>query len=82
VASPGPLGFPRECNLCPSGGCIREFRIEPTSQGCRLTWTLAHDPKNPPLLAKLIAKRVMNVRYRQYRGKLRSYTDMRFGVTI
>ena len=64
------------------GASVEEFRIEPTSQGCRLTWTLAHDPKNPPLLARLVAGRVMNSKYRQYLGKLRDYTDRRFGVSI
>lgn len=64
------------------GASVEEFRIEPTPRGCRLTWTLAHDPKNPPLMAKLIAKRVMNFKYRQYLSKLRSYTDQRFGTTI
>ena len=64
------------------GASVEELRIEPTPQGCRLTWTLAHDPKNPPLVAKLMAKRVMNVKYRQYLTKLRSYTDLRFGMTI
>jgi uncharacterized protein YndB with AHSA1/START domain len=64
------------------GASVEEFRIEPTRQGCRLTWTLAHDPKNPPLMAKLMAKRVMNFKYRQYLAKLRNYTDLRFGVSI
>ena len=64
------------------GASVEEFRIEPTPHGCRLTWTLAHDPRNPPLMAKLIAKRVMNFKYRQYLTKLRSYTDQRFGVSI
>ena len=64
------------------GASVEEFRIEPTPQGCRLTWTLAHDPKNPPLLAKLVAGRVMNWKYRQYLDKLRSYTVTRFGVSI
>ncbi len=33
-------------------------------------------------MAKLIAKRVMNFKYREYLAKLRSYTDQRFGVSI
>jgi hypothetical protein len=61
---------------------VEEHRIEPTPQGCRLTWTLAHDPKDPPLLARVIAKRVMTWKYREYLAKLRQYTDRRFGVTI
>jgi Polyketide cyclase / dehydrase and lipid transport len=66
----------------PGGGSVEELRIEPTPQGCRLTWTLAHDPKNPPLMARIFAKRVMNLKYRQYLTKLRHYTDQRFGMTI
>ncbi|WP_123029273.1 SRPBCC family protein [Mycolicibacterium stellerae] len=65
-----------------AGASVEEHRIEATAQGCRLTWTLAHDPKDPPLLDKLIAKRVMNHQYRQYLAKLRQYTDSRFGRTI
>ncbi|HET6734353.1 SRPBCC family protein [Mycobacterium sp.] len=61
---------------------VEEHRIEPTPQGCRLTWTLAHDPQNPPLLARIIAKRVMTSKYREYLAKLRQYTDQRFGMTI
>ena len=48
----------------------------------RVTWILAHDPKNPPLLAKLVAGRVMDSKYREYLKKLRSYTERRFGVSI
>lgn len=64
------------------GASVEEFRIEPTSQGCRLTWTLAHDPKKVSLGVKLVAKTVMNAKYRQYLDKLRGYTVMRFGVSI
>ena len=64
------------------GASVEEMRIEPTPQGCRLTWTLAHDPKSPPLLARVVAPRVLNSKYRQYLRKLRSYTDRRFGVSI
>jgi hypothetical protein len=64
------------------GASVEEFRIDPTPRGCRLTWTLAHDPRNPPLLARLVAPRVMNRKYRQYLGKLRAYTGMRFGVPL
>jgi hypothetical protein len=39
-------------------------------------------PEESPLLAKLVANRVMTIKYRQYLSKLRRYTDMRFGVTI
>lgn len=65
-----------------AGGSVEEHRIEATLQGCRLTWTLAHDPKDPGFLTKLVAKRVMNRKYRQYLAKLRTYTDSRFGATI
>lgn len=64
------------------GASVEEFRIEPTPQGCRLTWTLAHDPKKASLGVRLVAKTVMNVKYRQYLDKLRKYTEQRFGTTI
>jgi polyketide cyclase/dehydrase/lipid transport protein len=69
-------------SLPTEGASVEEHRIEPTPGGCRLTWTLAHDPKNPPLLARLVAKRVMTSKYREYLAKLRQYTDSRFGMTI
>ena len=64
------------------GGSVEEFRIEPAPQGCRLTWTMAHDPKKASLGVKLVAKTVMNTKYRQYLHKLRKYTEQRFGVSI
>lgn len=66
----------------PGGASVEELRIEPTPQGCRLTWTLAHDPKKASLGVKLVAKSVMNARYRQYLDKLRKYTVQRFGVSL
>jgi hypothetical protein len=71
-----------KCSNPGEGASVEEHRIEPTGQGCRLTWTLAHNPTNPRLRDKWLAKRVMTVKYREYLAKLRSYTDMRFGVTI
>ena len=64
------------------GASVEEFRIEPTPQGCRLTWTLAHDPKKASLGVQLVAKTVMNIRYRQYLDRLRKYTVQRFGVSL
>lgn len=43
---------------------------------------MAHDPKKVSLGVKLIAKSVMNAKYREYLAKLRKYTEQRFGVTI
>ena len=64
------------------GASVEEFRIEPTAQGCRLTWTLAHDPKKVSLGERLVAKTVMNAKYREYLDKLHKYTEQRFGVSI
>jgi hypothetical protein len=64
------------------GASVEEFRIEPTPRGCRLTWTLAHDPKKASLGVKLIARPVMSAKYRQYLAKLGKYTEQRFGVSI
>jgi hypothetical protein len=66
----------------PGGGSVEELRIEPTPQGCRLTWTIAHDPKHPPLLARLLLKRMMKRNYRKYLGKLRRYAEQRFVATV
>lgn len=64
------------------GASVEEFRIEPTPRGCRLTWTLAHDPKQASLGVKLIARPVVNAKYRQYMAKLGKYTEQRFGISI
>lgn len=69
-------------SLPTEGASVEEHRIEPTPQGCRLTWTLAHDPDHYRLRDALLAKPVMRMRYRDYLAKLRRYTDQRFGVTI
>jgi hypothetical protein len=39
-------------------------------------------PPSTPRLAKLVAKHLMNSKYRQYLSKLRKCTAMRFGVSI
>lgn len=64
------------------GASVEEFRIEPTPRGCRVTWTLAHQPKKVSLGVRLVARTVMNAKYRQYLDKLRKYTAQRFGVSI
>jgi Polyketide cyclase / dehydrase and lipid transport len=77
------LAFRVKASSVPTGGAsVEELRIEPTPQGCLLTWTLAHDPKDPPLVARLFTKRVMTMKYREYLAELRRYTDQRFGMTI
>ena len=71
-----------KCSNPGEGASVEEHRIESTERGCRLTWTLAHNPTSPRWRDKLLAKRVMTVKYREYLAKLRSYTDTRFGTTI
>jgi uncharacterized protein YndB with AHSA1/START domain len=71
-----------KCSNPAEGASVEEHVIERTAQGCRLTWTLAHDPINPRLRDKLLAKHAMRVKYTEYLTKLRSYTDLRFGTTI
>ncbi|MFC7674089.1 SRPBCC family protein [Mycolicibacterium sp. GCM10028919] len=59
-----------------------EYRIEPTSRGCRLTWTVAQDPSDASWFTRFVARRVMNRTYRQALVNLRTYTDRRFGIVI
>jgi hypothetical protein len=71
-----------EVSVPPGGGSVEELRIEPTPEGCRLTWTLAHDPKHASMLARVLMRPVMRWKYRGYLDKLRRYSTQRFGVTI
>jgi hypothetical protein len=66
-----------------TGGSAEEYRIETTEHGCRLTWTVARRPRNPPsLLARTLARPHIRRSNRIELKKLRKYTEQRFGPTI
>lgn len=71
-----------KCSSPAEGASVEEHRIEATPGGCRLTWTLAHNPTTVRWRDKLLAKRAMNVMYPHYLAKLRDYTEQRFGISI
>lgn len=52
--------------------------IDPTTDGCRLTWTLANRLTGPSRLGAPLATPVMNLAFRRFLANLRRYTDRRF----
>lgn len=60
------------------GAFAESYRVEPTAQGCRLTWTMAIKPLGPARLAMPVARPVMTVMLKWFLARLRRYTDRRF----
>jgi uncharacterized protein YndB with AHSA1/START domain len=71
-----------ECSDERAGASAEEYRIEATDRGCRLIWTVAQSPVDPPWPARVLARSVMKRKYRASAAELRRYLDRRFGVTI
>ena len=66
-----------------TGASAEEYRIETTEHGCRLTWTRARRPRNPPSwLARTLARPLIRRANRKALKRLRKYTNQRFGPTI
>jgi hypothetical protein len=66
-----------------TGASVEEFRIETTEHGCRLTWSTARRPRNPPsLLTRLYAKLVIKRSTRRNARRLRKHIEQRLGPTI
>ena len=66
-----------------TGASAEEYRIETTEHGCRLTWTTARRPRNPPSwLTRTLAKPLIKRSNRRALKRLRKYTDQRFGPAI
>ncbi|WP_220454254.1 SRPBCC family protein [Nocardioides immobilis] len=57
------------------------YDVEPTPEGCRLTWTLALDVAGPSRHVMPLGKPVMNLTFRWFLKRLRRYTDERYAVT-
>jgi carbon monoxide dehydrogenase subunit G len=57
-----------------------DYLIEPTAQGCRLTWTLANRLTGPARVAAPLSAPLMNVAFRRFLANLRRYTDQRFAT--
>lgn len=57
-----------------------EYVVEPTAQGCRLTWTLANRLAGPARLTGALGRPVMNATFRRFLANLRRYTDERYAT--
>lgn len=57
------------------------YDVEPTLEGCRLTWTLALDVAGPSRRLMPLGKPVMNLTFRWFLKNLRRYTDERYGAS-
>lgn len=71
-----------ECSDPKVRASAEEYRIAPTAQGCRLTWTVAQNPVGASWFAKWVARRVMNHTYGRALASLRHHTDRRFGTVL
>lgn len=60
------------------GAFAEDYRVQPTADGCRLTWTMALAPLGPARLALRVGGPVMNWMLRWFLRRLRRYTDQRF----
>ena len=59
---------------------VEDYRIEPTAQGCRLTWTLANRLTGPARWGAPVSGPLMNLAFRRFLSNLRRYTDKRFAT--
>ncbi|MCV7088244.1 SRPBCC family protein [Mycolicibacter hiberniae] len=59
---------------------VEDYRIEPTAQGCRLTWTVANQLTGPARWASPVSGPLMNLGFRRFLSNLRRYTDKRFAT--
>jgi carbon monoxide dehydrogenase subunit G len=58
------------------------YDVVRTSEGCRLTWTLALDVAGPSRFFMPLGKPVLNLTFRWFLKKLRRYTDENYGSTV
>lgn len=66
------------CSTSAVAAFAEDYLVEPTADGCRLTWTLAQKPAGPARLVLPIVRPVLNVGFRRFLANLRRYTDARF----
>jgi hypothetical protein len=66
-----------------TGAFTQEFRIETTEGGCRLTWSTARRPRNPPsLLTRMYARPVIKRSTRRQTRRLRKHIERQCGPAI
>jgi carbon monoxide dehydrogenase subunit G len=70
-----------ECSTHTVAALVEEYRIDPTSGGCRLTWTLALKAAGPSDRAMAVGKPVMTLFSRRFMANFRSYTEKRFATS-
>ncbi|WP_024802298.1 SRPBCC family protein [Nocardia sp. BMG51109] len=72
-------------NECSVGGITafaEDYRIVPTADGCRLTWTMAMAGDRPTHLSIKLSTPMMNATFRYFLRKLRTLTDERFAPAL
>ena len=57
-----------------------DYQVEPTADGCRLTWTMSQKPAGIGKWAMPLAGPVMNLTFRRFLANLRRYTDERYAA--
>jgi hypothetical protein len=69
------------CSTSAVAAFAEEYRIVPTPQGCRLTWTLAQMPAGPARLGLVIGRPALDLSFKWFLRNLRGYTGARFANT-
>jgi hypothetical protein len=70
------------CSTSVVAAFAEEYRIVPTAQGCRLTWTLAQKPAGPARLGLVVGGPALDLSFKWFLRNLRGYTDARFASTV
>ncbi|WP_054812022.1 SRPBCC family protein [Nocardia arizonensis] len=68
------------CSTAALEAFLEDYRIEPTPDGCRLTWTLANRLRGPAKLFSFASAPIMNFMFKRFLANLRRYTDTRFAT--
>ncbi len=58
------------------------YDVVGTTSGCRLTWTMALDVTGPARFTMRPSRPLLNLGFRWFLRKLRSYTDKRYGARV
>ncbi len=61
---------------------LEDYRVEPTAEGCRLTWSIALDAGGALGFASPIAVPIVKLSFAGFLKKLRRYTDERYGAVV
>nr|WP_245567151.1 SRPBCC family protein [Nocardia vinacea] len=70
-----------ECSTRGITAFAEDYRIVPTTAGCRLTWTLAMSGDTVTNLSIKLVRPLMNLAFRWFLRNLRKLTDLQFAST-